>query len=99
MQKRLIMTAVGASAVIGYMLRNKETRDKVKHAINSVMSYVGRDQEPIVSTIEQAGIPDQLELTNTPDDTQLENSKMVAEGSSYGVHYYNEAVQEQEIMQ
>ncbi|WP_284140940.1 MULTISPECIES: hypothetical protein [unclassified Virgibacillus] len=39
------------------------------------------------NTIEDAGVPDQ---TNDKDITQLENAKMVSEGSQFGVHYYNE---------
>lgn len=38
------------------------------------------------STLEEAGIPDQLDRA---DLAQVENSKMVSEGSQYGVHYYN----------
>lgn len=36
--------------------------------------------------IQSAGIPEQLENQNE----QIENTKMVAEGSQYGVQYYNE---------
>ncbi|KPH73954.1 MULTISPECIES: hypothetical protein [Bacillaceae] len=39
------------------------------------------------STFENAGVPDQSPIVN---ETQLENSKMVSEGSQFGVHYYNE---------
>ncbi|MGM8211883.1 hypothetical protein ACLIBH_03705 [Virgibacillus sp. W0430] len=45
------------------------------------------------STLEQAGVPDQMEH-NSLD--QLENAKMVSEGSQYGVQYYNEAKTEEE---
>lgn len=37
--------------------------------------------------LEDAGIPDQVEHE---DMSQLENAKMVSEGSQYGVQYYNE---------
>lgn len=43
------------------------------------------ENEP--SNIEQAGIPDQVE---EDDLEQLENAKMVSEGSQFGVKYYNE---------
>lgn len=76
MKKRLIIPAIGASAVLGYMLMNKENKnEKTKQH----------------STLEDAGIPDQTEFI---DDAQLENAKMVSEGSQFGVHYYNEAVEE-----
>lgn len=39
------------------------------------------------STFENAGIPDQ---SSNKSDDQLENSKMVSEGSQFGVQYYNE---------
>jgi len=41
--------------------------------------------------LKSAGQPDQTERV---DDTQLENSKMVSEGSLYGVQYYNEMAEE-----
>jgi len=41
--------------------------------------------------LKSAGQPDQTERM---DDTQLENSKMVSEGSQYGVQYYNELAEE-----
>lgn len=75
MKKRLIIPAIGASAVLGYWLMNRDNK-----------SRVGKQR----STLVNAGIPDQTERV---DDTQLENAKMVSEGSQYGVHYYNETVE------
>lgn len=43
------------------------------------------------TTFEDAGIPDQAP---NRDLAQLENSKMVSEGSQFGVQYYNEAKEE-----
>lgn len=42
-----------------------------------------------VDTLLHAGIPDQLD---EDDKDQLENAKMVSEGSQFGVQYYNEAL-------
>lgn len=42
--------------------------------------------ESIDNYIKRAGIPEQIE---NPEN-QIENTKMLAEGSQYGVHYYNE---------
>ena len=39
-----------------------------------------------------AGIPDQLE---NYDHAQLENAKMVSEGSQFGVQYFNESAEEE----
>ena len=38
-------------------------------------------------TLDKAVIPDQLDLY---DDSHFENTKMMAEGSHYGVNYFNE---------
>lgn len=43
--------------------------------------------------LKNAGKPDQADRV---DDTLLENSKMVSEGSLYGVQYYNEMAEEQQ---
>ncbi len=40
-----------------------------------------------VRTLSMAGAPDQVEQTELDD---LENSKMVSEGSQFGVQYFNE---------
>lgn len=45
-----------------------------------------KKEERSHSTFENAGIPDQAE---NPDLAQLENAKMVSEGSQFGVQYYN----------
>lgn len=98
LQKRFIATAVGASAVVGYMLRNKESREKVKGAVGSVMNMIGGQQNNY-STLEKAGVPDQLENTYNSEQEHLDNVKMMSEGSTYGVHYYNEEVLEKETLQ
>jgi len=41
-----------------------------------------------MSTFENAGVPDQA---GNKDLAQLENAKMVSEGSQFGVQYYNHA--------
>ncbi|MGM8364265.1 hypothetical protein ACLIBG_02165 [Virgibacillus sp. W0181] len=46
------------------------------------------------STLEQAGKPDQIE---SEDHAQLENAKMVSEGSQFGVQYYNEAKEAKDL--
>ncbi|WP_068672513.1 hypothetical protein [Oceanobacillus sp. Castelsardo] len=55
----------------------------------AVQSYLkgNKNNRESYSTFENAGVPDQSPNIN---NTQLENSKMVSEGSLYGVHYYNE---------
>ncbi|HLR80335.1 MAG TPA: hypothetical protein VK119_07100 [Bacillota bacterium] len=51
-----------------------------------------RQSDEVYSTFENAGAPDE-----SPDRSlsQLENAKMVSEGSQFGVQYYNEKKAEQ----
>lgn len=44
-----------------------------------------------VRTLVNAGVPDQVDDFETD---QLENAKMVSEGSQYGVQYFNHAMEE-----
>src|SRR5690625_7662412 len=92
MRKRYIFSAVGAAGVIGataagYYLKDQDNREKViqkaKNVQEKVKSYTNRSD----STFEDAGVPDQSE---EKDLAQLENAKMVSEGSLFGVQYYNE---------
>lgn len=88
MKKRNIVTAVGASLIgagaAGYLLMNNEQKSKIKQSVNQILKKQMTDEE---STFEWAGHPDQL---NYRDESDLENSKMVSEGSQFGVQYYNE---------
>jgi len=52
------------------------------------------DDEP--DSLDLAGIPDQLEEKKR-DLEQLENAKMVSEGSQFGVQYYNEIKEDEPI--
>jgi hypothetical protein len=96
MRKRYIFSAVGAAGVIGataagYYLKDQDNREKViqkaKNVQEKVKSYTNRSD----STFEDAGVPDQSE---EKDLAQLENAKMVSEGSQFGVQYYNEHKEE-----
>lgn len=51
-----------------------------------VLRNMFRKEGAVISTLEKAGVPDQV---GENELAQLENAKMVSEGSSYGVHYYN----------
>jgi len=51
--------------------------------------FMNKQNEKYRNTpFENAGIPDQA---NNKDLAQLENAKMVSEGSQFGVQYYNHA--------
>ncbi|MEC5422825.1 hypothetical protein QGM71_04845 [Virgibacillus sp. C22-A2] len=91
MKKRYILSAVGTagaiSATASYFLKNKTNRDKLKQKVNRVTTkFKMNADKPNASTFDSAGAPDQ---TETMDEAQLENAKMVSEGSQFGVHYYN----------
>ncbi|HLR69903.1 MAG TPA: hypothetical protein VK085_00550 [Pseudogracilibacillus sp.] len=75
MKKGIAISALGAAGVLGAgaYLLN----DKMKKRENTR----GFNQ-----TFEDAGVPDQAEDV---DLAQLENAKMVSEGSQFGVQYYN----------
>lgn len=93
MRKRYIASAVGAigAGVAGYIFKNEDNRDKLKGKVNAVKDRLMDNQED--PTLEEAGKPDQLEA-EIP--AQEENSKMVSEGSQFGVQYYNEVKEEKE---
>ena len=66
--------------VIGFMLARQKRLND--HAL-----------EP--DNLKLAGVPDQLEKEKQ-DLAQLENAKMVSEGSQFGVKYYNEVQEDVE---
>lgn len=61
------------------LLFDRKKKDKLK------------SEESTLRVFENAGMPDQS-ADNELD--QLENAKMVSEGSQFGVQYYNEKVEE-----
>lgn len=79
MKKRYILPLVGAAATVGVRYLMKNRND------NSAETTL---MDPYV----QAGIPDQLD---SRDGTQLENAKMVSEGSQFGVQYFNELAEDE----
>lgn len=95
MRKRYILSAagtIGASAVVGFLLTDKETKAKMKRKIDTVKDMVKPNHLKQHTILDDAGIPDQVEQE---DHAQMENAKMVSEGSQFGVHYYNEVLEEE----
>ncbi|WP_099157954.1 hypothetical protein [Virgibacillus ndiopensis] len=88
MKKRYVFSAIGAvgAGVAGYVLKDKENRDKLKNKTKFLTQKVKSFKDKS-TTLEDAGRPDQ---TDNKDLAQLENAKMVSEGSQFGVNYYNE---------
>lgn len=87
MKKRNVITAVGASVLgagaASYFLMNDDKKSKLKDTVMNMMNK----QSAVETTFEKAGQPDQLDGRDISD---LENAKMVSEGSQFGVQYYNE---------
>ncbi|MEI3606762.1 hypothetical protein SPD48_13725 [Pseudogracilibacillus sp. SE30717A] len=81
MKKRYVLPIIGAAATIGvsYLMKNRENSSS-------------DSESSTTDTFVQAGIPDQV---NKEDRTQLENAKMVSEGSQFGVQYFNKTAQEE----
>ncbi|WP_339178441.1 hypothetical protein [Oceanobacillus sp. FSL W7-1293] len=77
MKKRYVVSALGAvgAGVAGVLLTDRKKRKKIKSSLGTLRVF------------ENAGKPD--EFTEEELD-QLENAKMVSEGSQFGVQYYNE---------
>ncbi|OZU90447.1 hypothetical protein CIL03_04685 [Virgibacillus indicus] len=96
MKKRYIVSAVGAAgatAATGYFMKNKDNREKVKEKVKTATNKVKNYGNGLSKTFEDAGKPDQ---SSEKDLAQLENAKMVSEGSQFGVQYYNENKEEME---
>jgi len=79
MKKRYILPLMGAVATVGIGYLMKNKNQ------NNLVA------EPYNASFVNAGIPDQIDSI---ERDQLENAKMVSEGSQFGVQYFNEAVQE-----
>lgn len=79
--------AIGIGVFAGYMLGTKNNRSKLKDTVEDVVYKIQNlTNTKDHSILEDAGIPDQVD---SKDHAQLENAKMVSEGSQYGVNYYN----------
>ncbi|UOQ93044.1 hypothetical protein MUO14_22030 [Halobacillus shinanisalinarum] len=93
LRKRWIFTAVGAAAggTLAYFMKDEDNRKRVTDKAKSLQANLTQDDEQGDMPIEEAG---QQEVSNP------ENSKMVSEGSQFGVQYYNELTEkEREILE
>ncbi|UOQ47995.1 hypothetical protein MUN88_18370 [Gracilibacillus caseinilyticus] len=85
MQKRNMIGMVGAAAgvaTISYMLMDKNKRSMLMDKWSDMKDYLNTENTDL--PIEEAG---------DPGKDQLENADMVAEGSQFGVDYYNKVKQ------
>lgn len=94
MKKRYLVSGVGAigASVAGIVLKDKNKRDKIMNTARDTGSKL-KNRNAKNTTLEEAGVPDE---SVKKDTAQLENSKMVSEGSTFGVNYYNETKVEEE---
>lgn len=90
MKKSIIAFGAGTAGLVGLLLTKQENRKKVSKTYHMIVNKIRGIRE--YPTVVQAGIPDQVDRE---DIAQLENAKMVSEGSQYGVNYYNSQVQEE----
>lgn len=78
MKKRYVISALGAVTSAGLGYLLLKNT-KVKN------------KTTYIRTLVNAGMPDQL---NAEETDQLENAKMVSEGSQFGVHYFNQTIED-----
>lgn len=81
MKKRIIVPMIGMTAGIIIPYMLRKRKDKTEENVS-------------VSPLVHAGIPDQVDRLA---HDQLENAKMVSEGSQFGVQYFNEVIEEQTL--
>ncbi|WP_335808455.1 hypothetical protein [Halobacillus litoralis] len=90
LRKRWIFTAIGATlgGTLAYFLKDEDNRQQVKDKAKTIQSNLGKTED---LPVEEAG---------KPETASLDNSDMVAEGSQFGVQYYNELTEkEREILE
>lgn len=86
MKKRYVLSAIAAFGTARMFLKRKKRRERLMDDV-AEMRYKNELGENISHSIDAAGKPDQSEEHNLE---QLENAKMMAEGSQFGVQYYND---------
>src|SRR5690625_4491996 len=94
MKKRYMIStigAIGAGAIAGYLLKDKESRTQIKEKVEQCIAGFTGSHEKQHSLLEDAGIPDQVDHQ---DLAQFENSKVVCDILHFGVNYYNEVMDE-----
>ncbi|WP_342723015.1 hypothetical protein [Thalassobacillus cyri] len=89
LKKRWIFSTVGAlgAGTLAYMLKDEERRGQWKGKAQSLFSKAEGSDLPV-------------EAAGNPQEDNHENTKMVSEGSQFGVQYYNELTEkEREILE
>ncbi|MYL32993.1 hypothetical protein GLW08_02260 [Pontibacillus yanchengensis] len=86
MKKRFIYSTIGAvsAGAAALLLKDEQRREKVKQKAKSLTESVQgslKNEHNNDLPVEKAGVP---------EFDSIENTKMVDEGSQFGVQYYNE---------
>lgn len=82
--KSAVVLGVGAAAL--WMAMKPENKAKLGNMATKMKGKIMPSTQQTVLPVAKAGNPDPLDL---------EDNKMVSEGSMYGVNYYNETLQHQ----
>jgi hypothetical protein len=81
--KSAVMLGVGAAAL--WMAMKPENKTKLTNMATQMKDKIMPSKTDVIP-VQKAGNPDPMDL---------EDNKMVSEGSMYGVNYYNENLQHQ----
>jgi len=81
--KSAVMLGVGAAAL--WMAMKPENKNKLTNMATQMKDKIMPSKTDVLP-VQKAGNPDPMDL---------EDNKMVSEGSMYGVNYYNENLQHQ----
>ncbi|KGX88771.1 hypothetical protein [Pontibacillus litoralis] len=91
MKKGLFLSAIGAATVASaYVLKDEKRRQQVKDKMVEVKQKYEQSMQSN-KTINQP-----LEKAGVPELDCVENTKMVDEGSQFGVQYYNQIKEKEE---
>jgi len=96
MKKRYLFGALATVSVASMLMKERQKREDLMKEI-AELKHQDEIADDFNYYIDQAGSPDQ---TNHIDSDQLENAKMVGEGSQFGVQYYSDLrAREEELEQ
>lgn len=95
MKKRWIYSAVGAASAGAamYVLKDEKRRNDLKERAKSLSTTVQNS----IQKDNQDDLP--VEKAGVPEVDHTENTKMVDEGSQFGVQYYNELQEEEKELE
>ncbi|MBM7693444.1 hypothetical protein JOC77_002884 [Peribacillus deserti] len=87
MRRQNLFLPALAAGIATYFLMEKDNRVKLKLKAQDVNSKI----RGMLSKSQNQNLP--VQKAGLPDPHDIEDNKMVDEGSQYGVHYYNKTIQ------